>query len=562
MQLVIQLVVRNIIECTVPNLKYILMAEHGETHGPRFIPFPTGLKSTFSFLHAPHKTCRMLVPSPPPSTSMDDEDRIWKLDASSISGYAIPLQQSNSPQYSDSPIYLHVAQFDIQVSQTLETHSFPYYLQIIITPRRSDPGLILLLPLDLILNIVISDHGALGQSLRFKLVEKCVGVTRQMLLDGKNPGRMYGKNEDDPFHFLGLLKFREFTVRNAGVGEEQMHVMNAWLECLKRNAISEYDHSVQILREGSDGVWKIIESVDATKIEEEEKMTMVLDEESESLGISSIDIPEDTIQEGGLEDVEMGQSQQMNVQSNGNRSLKRDTIDSTPDQRDRSSKPSEPISPPASSPSYRESPEYNHRQSYSPDRRQDYSSEPNNPGRDHPPEPDSPDRRISSDDTSPERDPDTTPTPRHPRQSYRSQSSSQPHQQSPSQQSNFILTGSNAIRCPNQPQALSSQNPGPRNNRRNPGMKRSFPRFRRFRPNNQRIPEHLLPVGQYGRDSFRIEYPRHASKFSKPYDSYRPGAQTRSGDRPVGEPLFGRISGGGIGGGGRRQKIPHIERRE
>jgi hypothetical protein len=96
-------------------------------------------------------------------------------------------------------------------------------------------------------------------------------------------------------------------------------------------------------------------------------------------------------------------------------------------------------------------------------------------------------------------------------------------------------------------------------------MKRSSTRFRRFRSNNQRIPEHLLPVGPRSREPFRADYPRHVKTFAKPYDSYRPGAQTRLGDRPDGESLLGRISGGGGGGGyvrGRRPKMPLIERRE
>lgn len=509
----------------------------------------------------------MLVPSPPPSTSMDDEEQIWKLDASSISGFAIHLQPSTSPQC-ETRIHHTLAQYDIQVSQTLETHGFPYYLQIILS-RPSDTGLILLIPLNQIMNIVISDHGIMGQSLRFKLVEKCMGVTRQMLVDRKSPGRMYGNNEDDPFKFLGLLKFREFIVRNAAAGEDQMRVMNAWAECLKRNAISEYSHSVQILREGTDGVWRIIEDADTTKVEEDENTAMVLDEESESLGISSIDIPEDTVQKGGFEDEEVDISHPMNVQSNGTQSRKRDvfdrTINPTPDQQGRSSKPSEPISPPASG-SSPHSPESNSRQSYSPDderdRRQDYSPEFNNRDRDHSPEPNNPDRRVSSDDTSPERDPDITPTPSHPHQSHRPQSSSQRQQPPPSRQFNSILTGSNTIQCPNQPQALSLQTNAPRNNRRPPGMKRSSPRFRRFRSNNQRIPEHLLPVGPRGRQPFRADYHQHVKTFTKLYDSYRPGAQT---NRPDGPPLSGRISGGSGGGyvrGRRPNKIPLIERRE
>jgi hypothetical protein len=90
------------------------------------------------------------------------------------------------------------------------------------------------------------------------------------------------------------------------------------------------------------------------------------------------------------------------------------------------------------------------------------------------------------------------------------------------------------------------------------------PRFRRFPPNNLRIPDHLLQARPHGRDPLRIDYPvRHGNNYTKPYDSYRPKPQTRLSDRPNGEPLLGRISGGGgPGGGRRRKKIPQLERRE
>src|SRR5436190_1662237 len=103
----------------------------------------------------------MLAPSPPPSTSMDDEDKTWRLDASSISGFAIPLQPTASPQC-ETPVYIPIEKFEITVSQTLETHPFPYFLQIMLIPRHKKAGMVLLVPLNQITSVVISDHGILG----------------------------------------------------------------------------------------------------------------------------------------------------------------------------------------------------------------------------------------------------------------------------------------------------------------------------------------------------------------------------------------------------------------
>src|SRR5579859_1631703 len=135
---------------------------------------------------------------------MDDEETIWKLDATSLSGFAIqssPFALSTSastlhPAHEEGLKWIHhsIEAVDIQVSQTLETHLFPYYLQISLLSRcaAQDPGspttyassasgastssattsissqgVVLLLPLNHILNITISDHSSHGQTLRF-----------------------------------------------------------------------------------------------------------------------------------------------------------------------------------------------------------------------------------------------------------------------------------------------------------------------------------------------------------------------------------------------------------
>jgi hypothetical protein len=203
---------------------------------------------------------------------MDEEETIWQLDATSLSGFAIHSSSSSSPQY-ETPVHHTIETVDIQLSQTLESHSFPYHLQLVLSPRSKDPslssdatqsGIVVLLPLYNILNLVISDHASYGQSLRFKLVEpgrRVAMATRQVFSDA-GPGRMYGSNEDDPYHLLGLLKFREFVVRNAGVDGRWGEIVTGWAACLQRNAVNEFSHHMQILREDTVGRWRIIEDED------------------------------------------------------------------------------------------------------------------------------------------------------------------------------------------------------------------------------------------------------------------------------------------------------------
>lgn len=228
---------------------------------------------------------------------MDDGDQAWRLAATSLSGFAIRQHHSSSPQY-ETLIHHSVEHVDIQISQTLETHPFPYYLQILLSPHTplAQPGIVLLLPLNHIVHIVVANHAIHGQSLRFKLAEpsRATGVMRQSVLDGA-PGRVFGPKQDDPYHLLGILTFREFMVRNADVGGQDGAVMNGWVDCLKRNALREYGHSIQILREDSDGIVSIAEEAE-TYDEMEEKMEYAIDGDSEgSLGISSLIVSDDTV---------------------------------------------------------------------------------------------------------------------------------------------------------------------------------------------------------------------------------------------------------------------------
>lgn len=71
---------------------------------------------------------------------------------------------------------------------------------------------------------------------------------------------MYGFNESDPFDVFGLLKFRELSVKIAGDrGRLGGEAVVGWTECLRRNAETEWGWGVQILREGEDGIWGILE---------------------------------------------------------------------------------------------------------------------------------------------------------------------------------------------------------------------------------------------------------------------------------------------------------------
>jgi hypothetical protein len=480
---------------------------------------------------------------------MDDEETIWRLDASSISGFAIPSHPFNPTQY-ETPIYHTVQHIDINVSQTLETHAFPYYLQIVLTPRHSTPaksGIILLIPLNQILSVVISDHGASGQSLRFKLLPAMVGrrnmgIMRQVMTDG-NPGRMYGVNENDPFHLLGLLKFREIVVRNAGIGEQQMDVMNSWAECLKTNAFTEYCHCIQILKEGSDGIWSIADNgaTGMKKIKEDlsEKMEDVLEGElDDSLGISSIVIPDDTVHgdEHGKDD---HLSERMDgIPSNASRHAKHESFDKTISLPLSNRRSDEPLSPPESNtPARQLSSEERNSGTYSPDGT-DRNLRTYTPEDDH---------KNYSNDTSPNHDRETPLTPSTPRHRSESFSHHQSTQTPPTRPFNYRplpLTGSNTIPCPNSqhspttPHALAHRISGP---------KRPFQRHRR-------------PFTPRCRGPFRPSFPvRHINGHQKQYDSYRPAR-----DRPVSleDDEHKQHNGRGNDRNGRKRKAPHIERRD
>lgn len=520
------------------------------------------------FLTAPMSK-RVHAPSHSPSTSMDDEERTWRLDIVSISGFAIPHQPPISPQYNPSteiPIYITIEETETQVSQTLESHPFPYCLQITIKPRSStQSGIGVLIPLYMIMSIVISDHASMGQTLKFKLVSgwhNTMGIVRQVLMDG-NPGRMYGVNEDDPFHLLGLLKFREFSVRNAGIAEKQVEVMNSWAECLKRNAFTEYQHHIQIVREGSDGVWKIVEDgCGMSHIKEDlvEKMEESLDGEFDGSLETSIVIPEDTVH--GDEREKEEQSERMDgVQSSRTRHSKPDSFDKTsiiclPSSNRTDQTKRERISPPASDTPIPQSPvdDRNRSRAYSPeDRTRDrrlYSPED--------------DHRTFSDPTSPELDPNVPPSPPSPqtpfllRRHLRDSSLQNSIQTPPTQPSNprpIRLTGSNAIECKNRPNAqFSRPTPYPPLHRRS-GQKHFFPPSRRRRTKPE---SHLRQFAQRYRAPFQIPFSiSHNNNSMKRYDSYRPPRDRSLSSEEAERRDFGR----GNEGGGTR-KVPRIERRE
>jgi len=191
---------------------------------------------------------------------MEDEEHTWRLDIISIAGFAIPFQTSTEAQYQTQVQYT-LQSNEIFFVQTLREHAFPCYLQLVLNPivpadAAAQDGMSVLIPAHLIVNIVIADHGEYGQSVRFKFVpkERLTGVMRQVISNGKF-GRLYGPNEDDPFHMLGMIKFKEISFRNGGNGTRALRTLKEWAECLKRNALVEYNHSIQILSEGLDGSW-------------------------------------------------------------------------------------------------------------------------------------------------------------------------------------------------------------------------------------------------------------------------------------------------------------------
>jgi hypothetical protein len=204
---------------------------------------------------------------------MDDDEGmhdIWLLDATSLSGYAA----STDIAHPETLVHHTIGALDIQVGQTLETHPFPYFLRIVLLPRRTIPshpactpadGIALLLPLQQILNITIADHASQGQILRFKLAPArgASWVLRQIMTEN-GPGRVYGPNEEDPYRLLGMLKFRELAVRNSGVGGDWVEVVAGWAGCLKRNAAKHHNHTVQVLREDAEGQWSMMDTSSAS----------------------------------------------------------------------------------------------------------------------------------------------------------------------------------------------------------------------------------------------------------------------------------------------------------
>jgi len=71
---------------------------------------------------------------------------------------------------------------------------------------------------------------------------------------------MYGVHEDDVWGVLGMMRFREFRVRNAGVGSEWSEIVQAWAEMVAKNARRWWGTGVQIVREDGEGVWRILEA--------------------------------------------------------------------------------------------------------------------------------------------------------------------------------------------------------------------------------------------------------------------------------------------------------------
>ena len=484
---------------------------------------------------------------------MDDEETIWRLGASCLSGFAIPHSPNGTPQC-EIPIHIPIERIDLQVSQTLETHSFPYYLQLILSPRaRTDAGLVLLVPLNQIVSVLVLDHGSRGQSLRFKLLgTRNRGIMRQAFLEGA-PGKVYGVNEDDAWHLLGMLKFGEFVIRNAGSSEQQVEAMFAWTECLKRNAWSEYGHVIQLLREGLDGVWTIIEEYDGA-IEEVEDVDEKMDEELEeadmegSLGISSMVIPEDNVDYEPSEEAK-GQSEGMEIVGAGGDPAKYIRSDETPDLSDITIHLAEATSHHQTQSPYitpRESPEK-------------VESEPHH----------------SSDDTFPDIEPlspSMSPVHQSPR---RPQSSSQRaysfpqqnyHNKYPNHHFNprgYPLTGTNTIACRSRPNSSSrspqfrhTHPPHPLSLRSRISSGAGFMPYRRVqrRPNSG---EPFRPFAPRYKPNFSPRFQiRHFSGFnSKPYDSYRPAS--REGEERVEFPHFRNTNIVK-----RRRKAPQIERRE
>jgi len=120
----------------------------------------------------------------------DDEELVWKLDVTSISGFALPCEPFHAPYQTLSPIHITIEQIDIEFSQTFDIHPFRYYSQVTLISRTMDQpskktGVKLLIQLNQLANIMISDHGEHGQRLRFKLIpHKRTSPVRLAMING------------------------------------------------------------------------------------------------------------------------------------------------------------------------------------------------------------------------------------------------------------------------------------------------------------------------------------------------------------------------------------------
>lgn len=495
---------------------------------------------------------------------MDDEETVWRLDVTSVSGFAIQNPTATSPQH-DIPIYYSLQEYDIQVSQTLESHSFPFHLRVYLAHRASgqvEEGILLLVPLEQIVNIAISDHGPQGQSLRFKLIpghQRMMGVIRQSITSGR-PGKMWGVNEDDRYHLHGMLRFREFVVRNAGVDEQQISAMGSWVECLKRHAQKEFSHEIQVLKEGPDGVWRNLDDDDGDREDPyrlegikqdspDEKVETLDEETEESFAIATIDITDCSVNGEFIEPEKTSHFStendvQLKAGPNTRRDLFGDTIEDAARliRHDLSAQESQGIQSAYLTPC------------------QSPGSEHNGP-------------QISSSNTSPEASSapyDATP-PCGPSKYPQNSPQQNARQQSTSRA--FELTGPNAIECTHQ--SVSSFPPS---NQTSPAMKHTSPIDFRHSPSHHRSPDGI-PVGPEYRNSqhyrkdnkFRRFQPRyrpsfnprfpnhHVNNISMPkqqYDSYRPYPQRSATlDRRI-EPFPERT----LNNGRKRRKV-RVDRR-
>lgn len=194
----------------------------------------------------------------------DDDTRLWKLDSTHLHGFAIPNSSTSSPQY----IFHDIKSCNIDVSQTLESHKWQYYLRItlspysnstVTSPYHSQEGTLLLLPLSQILNISIFNYGVLGQQLRFRIAKVHRGQEPlRQKLSSQGFCDNYAPNEDDPYHLLGMLKYGSLTIDTAtdstnGPNPQIHQVILDWVQCLKRNAWKGWNNQIDVIVEDDRG---------------------------------------------------------------------------------------------------------------------------------------------------------------------------------------------------------------------------------------------------------------------------------------------------------------------